>query len=235
MREISKMGIAFCMIACVACSKKNNTTPNSTQAATVTPAGQNSFNGDLQFSASQTLVNSKTGQFSWQLYDAIATFYNGTRIQVASVLLDSVVLPYNTTGQYYYNTNVNHDSLPHWQVNGLQNIPSFSYTAKMPTCLNWNTFPDTIDHTKAFSLFIKYDVADEISPSIYTGGPVAFTNFGFFNTDTATFSCPASTMNTYVGNAQLRIRTDYTDKVLINGVSMWFFSEITFIKNIYIK
>ncbi|HEX7413163.1 MAG TPA: hypothetical protein VF411_03875 [Bacteroidia bacterium] len=224
---------AFCIIAWVACSKKNNTTNNSTQAVTITPApaSQNSFNADLQFIASQTLLNS-TGQFSWQFNNAGATFYNSRRIQVGSVLLNNVALQYNTSSQYYY-TNTNNSSSPHWVVMGSQNIPSFSYTSKMPTCLNWNTFPDTIDHTKAFSLFIKYDVADQISPSIYRGGIIPYTNFGFFNTDTATFSFPAATYS--VGNAQLLIKTSYTDKVFVNGVPMWFLSRITFTKNIYIK
>jgi hypothetical protein len=121
-------------------------------------------------------------------------------------------------------------------VNGFQNIPTFSYTSKMPTCLNWNTFPDTVDHTKAFSLFIKYDVADQITPSIYQGGPVSFVNYGFFNTDTATMKYNDTTMNSLsVGNAQLKIETTYTDKVLVNSVPVWFLSRITFIKNIYIK
>ena len=224
---------AFCIIAWVACSKKNNTTNNSTQAVTITPApaSQNSFNADLQFIASQTLVNS-TGQFSWHFGYAGATFNNNGRIQVGSLLLNNVVVPYFPSGQYY-DTNTNGGSSPAWTVIGAQNIPSFSYTSKMPTCLNWNTFPDTIDHTKAFSWFIKYDVADQISPCI---GPHPFANYGFFNTDTATMSFTDTTMMTYpVGNNQLTIETTYSDKVLVNGVPMTFLSRITFIKNIYIK
>jgi hypothetical protein len=225
---------AFCIIACVACSKKHNVTNNSAQSAIITPApaGQTGFKGNLQFISSQTLVNKNTGQFSWQFNNANCAFYDNGRIQIPSVVLNNVPLQYVTSGQYYI-TTTNSGTSPNWVVTGTQDIPSFSYTSKMPTCLNWNTFPDTIDRTKAFSWFIKYDVADQISPCI---GPHPFANYGFFNTDTATMSYADTIMMTYpVGNNQLTIETTYTDKVLINGVPISFLSRITFIKKIYIK
>jgi hypothetical protein len=141
-----------------ACQKDKALPQPAPSNVTITPISSAPYyNGLFYFTQIQTMISASPLTYSYSFTAGVSFNHNGDStindpVFVNSVTVDSVTLTKSGNGygmsNYYPGTSCS------WQVAGAGIIPSFTYKSpKLPVVLS--ALPDTIDHNKPISLFIR--------------------------------------------------------------------------------
>jgi hypothetical protein len=231
--------LIFILLA--ACKKDKALMQPASPNATITPISSAPYyNGIFYFTQTQTMLNASPLTYSYSFTASASFFYvdstHNQAVFVNSVTADSVALnlygnTYSIPNYYYPGASCS------WQVAGAGIIPSFTYTSpKLPVVLS--TLPDTIDHTKPLSVFVR--LSNGNISFVFIGNKVGggSTQSDVFNnvTDTATLNfTQANTNMLAVGAGTIQIETHAYDYERVNGLPMSFNLKRTFVKPVYIK
>jgi hypothetical protein len=250
--------LTFCLWAILilgACSKNNNTPSGgggggNNNTSSITPSTATSYYGILSVLAVQSYYYGTlfpATNLSSAYFSNTPTPYNNTStfVKVNSVSLNGKVFKF---GSYYYQDSTNSEVYPPgtWVVNGLANIPSFTYTATnpIPTYTNYLTLPDTVYKTQSITIPITGISGSDQTTIIIsdgtngTGHVVAQTLLPGANSVTfqaATLSGLTVSSPTTTTTAFINVGLQKNNVQSVNGLPMNFVSQYQFDKPIYIK
>jgi len=239
----------ICLLILDACHKNNNTTTTggggNTINSSITPSNATSYNAILSISSIQTLYGNNllpsNNYCKAYFSNSTTSNYNTTTfVKVNNVNLNGTVFKFLS---YDYEDTTHNITYPSgiWNVNGLGNIPSFTFTVNnpIPSYIGYTSLPDTVHINQSITLPITGITGSDQTTITITDGSNAnghIVSQALLNSaNSVTFSAYSLSNMSITSNAFINVHCIKNNVQNVYGIPMNFTTEYQLDKIISIK